>query len=85
MTSLYRHLSFGDSDYLHLCIRAPLQKKTKSLRHASDKQSSNTLLLASYCYLRRYATLRRIGHLHQSRDFASTEGLAVQLEGVRAG
>ncbi len=72
------------SDYLHLCIGISLQKKHKGLRHASDQQTSNALLLTPYCYLRRNAALCRIGHLHQSRNFASAKGLAVQLERVRA-
>ena len=77
-----------DSDYLCLCIGVSLQerelKKNQSLRHASDQQSSNALFLAPYRYLRCYTALRRKGHLHQSCDFASTESLAIQLEGVRA-
>ena len=88
---LYRHektfLASPPTTNRHLCIRVSGQKKKdqKSLRHAPNKQSSNALLLASHCDLGRHATLGRKRHLHQSGDFASAEGFAVQLQGVRAG
>lgn len=76
-------ISFGVPTTYIYALKCPC-RAIQSLRHASHKQSSNTFLLASNCYLCRYSTLRRKGHLHQSRDFASTEGLAVQLEGMCA-
>ena len=69
------------------CVPANIKKgeKDQSLRHAPNQQSSNALLLAPYRYLGSHAALRRKGHLHKSRDLASTKSLAVQLESVRAG
>ena len=69
--------------YFTYALKCPTEKR--SLRYAPNKQSSNTLLLASDRYFCRYATLGRKSHFHQGRNFTSTKGLAVQLESVGAG
>ena len=56
-----------------------------SLSNAPHHQIRNAILLASHIDLDRDAALRREGHLHQRRHLAAVQGLAVELERVRAG